>query len=282
MTQTNSLLGYPADARLLIVNADDFGMCHSINEAVINSIKNGLTRSCTLMVPCPWGLHGMSLLKENPDIPFGVHLTAISELDYYRWKPLLPAEKVPSLLDEAGYFYKEDYIPEFLAQVNLDELELEFRAQIEAMLAQGLKPTHVDSHCSIHTRREDIFDMTVGLAHEYGLSTRVTNRAFTEKLQQQGYAANEHDLLDSYSLETRDKPDIYFKMLRELPAGLTEWALHPSFTTAELKAMGPSWHVRQADYEFLMSSEARRIIEAEGIILLDYRPLQEQWQTLKR
>ena len=282
MTQTNTLLGYPPDARLLILNTDDFGMCHSINEGVISSIKNGLARSCTLMVPCPWGLHGMSLLKENPDIPFGVHLTAVSELDYYRWKPLLPAEQVPSLLDEAGYFYKEIYIPEFLAQVNLDELEMEFRAQIEAMLAHGLRPTHVDSHCSIHTRREDIFDMTVGLAHEYGLSTRVTNRPFTEKLQQQGYTANDHDLLDSYALETRDKPDIYFKMLRELPAGLTEWAVHPSLTTAELKAMGPSWHVRQADYEFLMSSEAKRIIEEEGIILLDYRPLQEQWQALER
>jgi hypothetical protein len=28
---TNHILGYPNDARLLIINADDFGMCNSIN-----------------------------------------------------------------------------------------------------------------------------------------------------------------------------------------------------------------------------------------------------------
>ncbi len=120
---TNELLGYPPDACLLIINTDDFGMCHSINEAVIQGIKEGIASSCTLMVPCPWGLHAMHLLKENPDIPFGVHLTAVSEAIYYRWGPMMPKEKVPSLVDEVGYFYSEACIPEFLNQVKLAEFK---------------------------------------------------------------------------------------------------------------------------------------------------------------
>jgi predicted glycoside hydrolase/deacetylase ChbG (UPF0249 family) len=278
-SQTNTLLGYPPDARLLILNNDDFGMCYAINEATIQTIREGVASSCTLMAPCPWALHAMHLLKQNPDIPFGVHLTAVSEADYYRWGPLTSKERVPSLTDEAGYFYSEERIPEFLAQVNLAELEQEFRAQIEAVLAAGLQPTHIDSHCLVNTRREDIFDMTVGLAQEYGLAMRVTNRPLIDKLQQQGYPTNDDDLLDSYRVETADKPAYYFKALRELPPGLTEWAIHPSLEADELKAFSDSWPVRLADYEFLMSAETREIIRQEGIVVLSYKSLQELWQA---
>jgi predicted glycoside hydrolase/deacetylase ChbG (UPF0249 family) len=281
-SQANKLLGYPPDARLLILNTDDFGMCHSINEAVIQAVRQGVASSCTLMVACPWGLHGMHLLRENPDISFGVHLTAVSEAVYYRWRPLTSKEKAPSLVDEAGYFYNEERIPEFLTRVNLAELELEFRAQIEAVLAAGLKPTHVDSHCGIHTRREDVFDMTVGLAREYGLAMRVSEPPLIEKIKRQGLPAPDYDILDSYRVETRDKPAYYFRGLRELPPGLTEWAVHPSLVTGELKAIGDSWPVRQADLEFLMSPETRAIIAQEGIIVLNYKPLQELWQAQSR
>ena len=86
------MLGYPADARLLIINADDFGMCHSVNAAVIGAFQAGVLRSATVMVPCPWGLHAMRFLAAHPEIPFGVHLTVISDWADYRWGPLTPRE----------------------------------------------------------------------------------------------------------------------------------------------------------------------------------------------
>jgi chitin disaccharide deacetylase len=52
-TSTNQILGYPVDARLLIINADDFGMCNSVNEAIFQTLKEGVVRSTSLMVPCP-------------------------------------------------------------------------------------------------------------------------------------------------------------------------------------------------------------------------------------
>ena len=101
--QTNRLLGYPVDARLLLINADDFGMCHAINEAIFRTLTDGLVRSTTLMVP--WALHAMHLLRQHPEIPFGVPLTVICDPVNYRWAPLTSKEKVPSLIDETGYFY---------------------------------------------------------------------------------------------------------------------------------------------------------------------------------
>jgi predicted glycoside hydrolase/deacetylase ChbG (UPF0249 family) len=89
----------------------------------------------------------MHLLKENPAIPFGMHLTVICDGVNYRWGPLTCKDKVPSLLDQTGYFYSVDRIPDFLAQAKLDELEVEFRAQIDTVLAANLMPTHLDWHC---------------------------------------------------------------------------------------------------------------------------------------
>jgi len=171
--QTNRLLGYPADARLLLINADDFGMCHAINEAIFRTLTEGLVRSTSVMLPCPWALHALHLLRDHPTIAFGVHLTVICDTVNYKFGPLSPKEKVPSLIDEAGYFYSFERMPEFLAQAKLDELEVEFRAQIKAALAAQLKPSHLDWHCLRFGSRLDIFDLMLGLAKEYGLALRV-------------------------------------------------------------------------------------------------------------
>ncbi len=84
---TNRLLGNPVDARLLIVNADDFGMCLAVNAAVFQVFEHGILCSTTLMVPCPWAVRAMHFLKDHPEVPFGVHLTAISDWPDYRWGP---------------------------------------------------------------------------------------------------------------------------------------------------------------------------------------------------
>jgi chitin disaccharide deacetylase len=278
--RANALLGYPADARLLVINADDFGMCHAVNEAILQALDANLVRSCSLMIPCAWSLHGRKLLRESPQIAFGVHLTAVSEQPDYRWGPVTDRQDVPSLLDEAGYFYAAPRIDEFLERANPAELEQEFRAQIEAVMAAGLQPTHLDSHCGIHNRRDWAFEITLRLARDYGLAVRVGQGPFTENLQRQGYPALDHELLDSYDLALEDKAAHYAQMLRELPVGLSEWAVHPGLGNAELKALMPSWQVRQSDFDFFTSSEAKMIIEQEGIILLNYRTVQEVWRAV--
>lgn len=281
-SQTNRLLGYPADARLLIVNADDFGMCHAVNTAVIHALPTGILRSTTLMVPCPWALHAIHFLQAHPELPFGVHLTAISEWVDYRWGPITPSERVPSLVDKAGRFYNFAQMPHFLAQANLAELELEFRAQIDTVLAAGLKPTHLDWHCLRLGGRDDILALLFRLAREYGLALRVTGRSWMETVQSQGLPTNDHDFLDSYLLDPTTKASRYLELLRELPAGLSEWAIHPGVDSAELRAIDTGgFHNRQTDFDFLTSPQAKEVIAAEGIILLDYRALQAIWREKK-
>jgi len=274
--QTNQLLGYPADARLLIVNADDFGMCHAINAAVLRAVQEGIVSSTSLMVPCPWAPHAMQLLAAHPTVPFAVHLTIVRDFDGYRWGPLTARDRVPSLLDETGSFYRNDRIPEFLPQAALSEVETEFRAQIDAVLAAQLRPTHLDWHCLCDGGRADIFELTLRLAQEYGLALRIHERPMAARCRSVGIPTNDHEVLDSYALPTAGKSARYAQLLRALPTGLSEWAVHPSLGDAEAQAMDPvSWGVRKADFDFLIAPEARAILDEEGIVLVDYRALQQ-------
>ena len=100
--QSSELLGFPPGARVLIVNCDDLGMYDAINAAVVDSIEKGIASSCSLMAPCPSAPRAMHLLRQRPEIPFGIHLTLVCDTDRYRWGPLAAKEKVPSLLDDAG------------------------------------------------------------------------------------------------------------------------------------------------------------------------------------
>ncbi len=221
-SQTNRLLGYPDDARLLIINADDFGRSHACNEGILRSLKEGVVSSTTLMVPCPWALHAMQMLSDHPEIAFGVHLTVISDVPLYRWGALTSRGKVPSLIDEAGFFYSYERIPEFLAQAKLSELEVEFRAQIEAVLAASLKPTHLDWHCLFNGGRADIFEMTVKLAKEYGLAVRVFDPSTGEALRGQGLPTDEHNVVDTFKLDNAGKSAWSARTLHELPIGLND------------------------------------------------------------
>lgn len=278
---TNRLLGYPDDARLLLLNADDFGMYDDVNDGVVRALTEGIVRSTSLMVPCPGASRAIKWLREHPETPFAVHLSIVNDIPGYRWGPMAPRESVSSLLDEDGNLFLNERRDDMLARATLDEVESEFRAQIAPVVAVGLRPTHLDWHCLHSGGRADIFDMTRGLARELGVALRVGSSPHIEQIRRDGLPAADYDLLDSFRVDIDTKADIYAGMLRALPAGLTEWAVHPGIGTAASQAIDPDgWRVRRSDFEFLVSPRAREIVEQEGIILIDYRPLQAIWEEL--
>lgn len=276
---TNQTLGYHSDARLLLVNADDLGMYESINDGVIPAFTNGLVRSTSLMTPCPGAPHALKLLAQHPKLRFGIHLSIIRDIDTYHWGPLAPREQVPSLLDSDGNLFHMDRLSALMAQATIDDVETEFRTQIDAVLDTNLTPTHLDWHCLYNGDRSDIFDLSLTLAREYGLALRADSPAYIADLQGQGLPTSDHPLLDSFSLDLDAKLTRYADLLRNLPVGLTHWAVHPSLGDAASRAIDPDgWRVRRTDFDFLTSQAAQDIIAAEGIVLISYEPLQQAWQ----
>jgi predicted glycoside hydrolase/deacetylase ChbG (UPF0249 family) len=74
------------------------------------------------------------------------------------------------------------------------------------------------------------------------------------------------------------KDALYEKMLRELPVGLSELAIHPASVTDELKSITDEWPVRDADYRFFNSERAKQVIREEGIKVITYKELQKFWK----
>lgn len=137
-------LGHPADSKLLIIHADDLAVAHSVDAASFDALDKGAISSASVMVPSPWITEVVAYAKAHPNADLGLHLTLTSEWETYRWGSVEPADKVPSLLDSAGAFPRDEKL--VAATAKPLEVEREIRAQINRALALGIRPTHIDSH----------------------------------------------------------------------------------------------------------------------------------------
>lgn len=188
---------------------------------------------------------------------------------------------MPSLLDEAGELFAPT--PEgrarLLARARTEEVEREFRAQIDAVAGAGLHPTHLDFHCLADAGRGDLFELTLALGAEYGLAVRVWLAPGLRTARRRGLPVVDHPFLDSFALPVDDKPAHYARLLAELPPGLSEWAVHPGRGDRSAGATAEDRRVRRSDYDFLTSPHARDLLDAHGVTVIDYRPLQARWPS---
>jgi chitin disaccharide deacetylase len=274
-------LGYPPGTKLLVVHADDLGETHSVNAAAIKALQGGTINSASLMVPCPWFPEIADYAKSHPDADFGLHLTLTSERVYYRWGPVAPAGKVPSLVDENGYFYHDWAEGE---HINAKEVEVELRAQIERALTMGVRPSHLDSHqYRLIMSGKELFNTMLRVAHEYKLPVFVTRDWFADHPYLPASLAASDVVLDhTVTIEPEVPPEkwaeFYLTALKNLKPGVTEFVIHPGFDDDELRAAtrerstwGSAW--RQRDYDFFTSDQFREILAQQNLKLITWREL---------
>ncbi|MCQ2463103.1 MAG: polysaccharide deacetylase family protein [Clostridia bacterium] len=292
-------------AKYLIVNADDFGMCHSANEAVMDLFRDGKIFSSTIMMPCPAAREAVDFSIENPQYAIGVHLTMTSEWRTYRWKPLSPGK---SLLDEYGYMWHES--DDVGHHAKLKDLENEVRAQIDYAHALGMKPSHIDNHMGSlyghETGRLSLLDMTLRVMGEYGYAYRLYTDAAPSVtpagIPYPVYKASSYitralakkynvimpdfllfpDWTDDLKTSYEHYRETILKIWTDIPDGITETFIHPAFDTEELAGITATHTYRFWEYTLMKDPETHKYLNDHGVTLISYRDLIAMKQEEKR
>jgi predicted glycoside hydrolase/deacetylase ChbG (UPF0249 family) len=252
----------------LIIRGDDMGMTQGSLVAFEKAFNEGVLTCASIQVPAPWFEGAAELSKKNPVWCVGVHLTAIGEWRGYRWRPALPWDKVSSLVDEDGFLYRH---PDELIAHNPkpEEMEAEFRAQIELALKKGINVQYLDLHYLGSSKYPPLEGILRQLGREFNLPISGT--------------MGETRIPGVYRDPVQNKKKLALKQLDELKPGLWLWVAHLGIDSPEQKALihfrphpvfskGMAEH-RAAELEVLTSPEVKSMIQKRGIRLTNYREL---------
>lgn len=274
-------LGYPADAKLLMVHADDLGVAHSVDAASIKGLESGLVSSASIMVPCPWFPEIAAYARAHPEADLGLHLTLTSEWQLYRWGPVLPADRVKSLVAPDGYLYPTESIA--AAHIDPREAEAEIRAQVDRAIAFGIHPTHLDAHMGTLYQNKELFEALMRVARAYKLPVRVSREWLAQADFMAAAIRPEEILIDrtidaSPEIPSDQWAQFYTDAIKRMQPGVTQVTIHLAYDDEEMRAVTidhPDWGAawRQRDFEFFTSPAFRRLLEENDVHLVTYREL---------
>ncbi len=281
-------LGFQPTDTVLIINCDDFGMCHAENLGTFECLTQGVATSATVMMPCPWVMEAVQWKREHPDAALGVHLTFTAEWRRFRWPGVLGRTLCPSLHDEEGYLFHDN--EPLWEHMNPEEVYREGRAQVERAIELGLDPTHIDNHMGSVQLHPTLWEVYCRLGEEFDLPLRLAAPELYDMLGAKGQRQvyTDRGVLGPDVLLTEpaipvpepksiaEVPAYYNEILHKLqPGKVTELYLHTALDGPELEAISGSHARRQADHDWLCAPETRALIDELGIKLISYRPLRD-------
>jgi predicted glycoside hydrolase/deacetylase ChbG (UPF0249 family) len=258
----------------LVVNADDFGFTHGVNEGIVCAHREGILTATTLMAYGAAFDDAVRRAADVPDLDIGVHLTLVGA-------PRYPAT-VSGLLVA-------------MARRRID-IARELREQIERVLAAGIRPRHLDAHKHTHLL-PPVLQCVAELSREYGIPW--VRRPFDFPIQASGvpvsrrvvtwalgaFSGRFHRVLRRYGCRTTDHFAGFritgrydaaelCALIRGLPDGVTELMTHPGVCTDELRAAHTRLkESRQKELAALISADVKQALAEAGVGLVRFRDL---------
>lgn len=282
VSKVAQLLGLSSDAKLLIIHADDLGMCRSVNRATFIALQEGAVSSASAMVPCPAFPEVAQFGKEHPECDIGIHSTLISEHPGYKWGPVSAGHHGPEMVDKQGYFWPKND----LLKASANEISEEISAQITLAQQLGLSPTHLDSHCFAVARPEYI-PAYVQTARRFGLPFLITEHWHAYCPPEDRSAAEDvivDDVFQAGNMAPASLEDYYFSVLPEVKPGLSELIVHLAFDDPELRSIyeerepyGAAW--RQRDFEVMRSPKFRSAVREHDIQVIHWGMIRSAMQS---
>jgi len=278
------------DGKYLIINADDFGMCHATNTAISTLFNNGRINSASLMMTGPWLNEAVNYIKQsNCDI--GIHITVTSEWENYKWKPLTDNSR--TLLDSSGNFTHD--VEHIWNRADTTQLRKEAEAQLQLAYHLGLAPSNIDHHMGALLKEIDIL---LDLCEQYRLPLRyarnseeywhqlVDHQYVLQEVERRGIIIPDYVIgLPFFAPEGQEAnyevtKSAALTLLSQLEVGVTELVMHPSIANEELQAITSTYPLRQAEYDVWSDPEVKQLLIDKNIQLIGWKDLMELQRSL--
>lgn len=297
--------------RRLIVNADDFGLTAGVNRAIVETHKDGVVSSATLMASGPRFDDAVEAARSAPKLSVGCHVVLVDGL------PVLPPDAVDTLVairsEQPEKFYSR--LSAFSARAmfggfDRDQLVAEITAQIRKIQAAGIEVTHLDTHkhthvfpdvlvamlraarvCGVRAIRNPfipkkstdgrLFKKKGDLWKRYGQARMLHSfsRQFRRRTKRAGLLTPDGliGMIETGSLESAGYSELLRQSIASLPDGTWELVCHPGHNDTDLRAAGTRLlDSRDEERRFLVSAELRQFLEKEKISVISYREFIEQ------
>ena len=280
----------------LIVNADDFGLHTAVNHAIIEGYEKGCLRSTSLMPTGSAVEEAAEMARRHPDLGIGAHLTLVAE------KPMLPPDKVRSLIGPDGHFFPDHvaFIKAFLqGKIRMAELYAECEAQLQRIESLGVTISHLDSHQHLHVLPR-VIDICLELAARHGIHRM--------RLPAEGYFFSGGypaplarkaakcglsfcaQLARHKAARSMAMPDAFFGMLagghmeekyfqavlQALPEGVSEIMVHPGLDNQVLGAVYDWQYHWEDEYHAVTSPAVLQYIREAKIHLISFKELSNE------
>lgn len=283
--------------RLLIVNADDFGLTSGVNAGIVGAYRRGIVRSASLMVTTPGFADAVALARAHPGLDLGIHLALTGV------RPALQPRRIPTLLGRDGRFPPLGAWLRRVVAGRLDpgDLRDELGAQLARALRTGLNFSHVDGHHHTHIFGP-VAAIVADLARQIGIPVvrRVRDAAGATEppLPASSGEAVKRGLLNAaerrwggaYAEFERTRAFRGFafpatlaawrELARSLPAGVTEMMCHPGLNDPAVAALDPYVSARETELRWLCDPRVRDVLEASGVMLADFSALSKPSRLL--
>jgi len=283
-------------SKRLIVNADDYGRTAGVVEGILRAHQQGIVTSTTAMMNMPGIEAALRRAQSYPDLGLGVHLV------FSAWRPLLPPERIPSLVDDDGAFLNQKVLWARSEAIQGDELGAELTAQVERFQAlTGRPPDHLDCHHFVH-HHPLFFAVYVELAAQWRLPIRTPfppeealsqaaatvplieglplskvrdmTRRDRELVQARGVRHPDHFVGSFYGEEGVTLENL-LAIMESLREGTTELMCHPGLADEQLLAESIYGRPREKELELLCHPRVRDKLDELGIELVNFGVLSE-------
>ena len=283
-----------------IINADDFGLTPGVNRGIVSGFRDGVLTSTTMLVNMKHFADAVSLARDNPVLPVGIHLSLL-------WgPPLSRPEDVPSLVERDGCFPRSlttlagRY---FSGRLSREQVRRELSAQVRKFLDAGLMPTHVDTHKHVHCL-PGVLEALIEVAAEFGIekvrlpveeqlelpvpagggSARPPWISSVKQRLIRFLCRNSRDRLRANGIRTTDhfagivhqanlNSDLLHLILSHLRSGVTEIMCHPGYDDEFLGEFSSTPPHREVELESLKDRRVMDLVSSGTVKLTHYGDL---------